>query len=346
MKADHEALWRVLKVVCLCLAIYSVGLLDGPVAYGQNLSIPACKVENLQLNPRHGVQVVVLRDPSGGQEAKFDMTHGGSLVSLRYEGRELLYRRGAGTDVEMYKVRHGKERALKGLSPYWSSFDPDQAGSSMGAPATVVGVACNGTKAMKVFAMMIDAGVDSSFREHPLIAVWKGQISQHFPPGYSTPYAIETHASWVVNPGGTPKYYLKLEQRVVNLRAKNSGTMQWFLKANAPWDLEHKADDPSSCSDKAPCQSKTAPVVAAGRYESAAHRNGLAVVVPTAVWKAKRVYVGKGINPYGGAPVVRKRTFGVVLTRSLEGERAFQFSWYLCAGSWKEARAFAQTLPH
>ena len=142
MKADHEALWRVLKVVCLCLAIYSVGLLDGPVAYGQNLSIPACKVENLQLNPRHGVQVVVLRDPSGGQEAKFDMTHGGSLVSLRYEGRELLYRRGAGTDVEMYKVRHGKERALKGLSPYWSSFDPDQAGSSMGAPATVVGVAC------------------------------------------------------------------------------------------------------------------------------------------------------------------------------------------------------------
>lgn len=32
------------------------------------------------------LQVVVLRDPSGEQEARFDLLHGASLISLRYRG--------------------------------------------------------------------------------------------------------------------------------------------------------------------------------------------------------------------------------------------------------------------
>src|SRR5690242_6664503 len=32
------------------------------------------------------VQVVVLRDPSGEQEARFDLLHGATLISLRYRG--------------------------------------------------------------------------------------------------------------------------------------------------------------------------------------------------------------------------------------------------------------------
>ena len=37
------------------------------------------------------VQVAVLRDPSGEQEARFDLTHGATLISLRYHGKELLF---------------------------------------------------------------------------------------------------------------------------------------------------------------------------------------------------------------------------------------------------------------
>lgn len=346
MKSKREALEgsavRPRPLLAFCVILLVVGV----SASGQTVPSAKCQLKDYQRSPGKFVQVVVLRDPAGQQEAEFDLTHGGSLVSLRYDGRELVFRHGGGSDLEMYRVRNGRERALKGLSPYWSSFDPDQAGSSMGGPATVAGVACQGTRAMKAFAMMIDAGIDSSFRPHPLIAVWKGRVSPHYPPGYSTPFSLETDASWVVNPRGTPKYYLKIQQRVVNIRPQSFGTMQWFVKSAVPWRFEYQTGYPDHCSEKEPCKSETTPVIAAGRYESMAHRGGLAVVVPTTDWKTKRLYLGKRVNAYGGAPVVPRRTVGVVLSRPLSGTEAFQFSWYLCAGSWAQARAFAEALRH
>lgn len=329
-----------------CWKFCFVFLLSGAVAYAQKIPNARCKVEDYQLSPGNKIQVVVLRDPSGEQEAEFDLTHGGSLVSLRYRGKELLYGHSAGAHVEMYKIRHGTEEELKGLSPYWSSFHPDQAGSSMGVPATVAGVACQGEESMQAFAMMVDAGVDSSFRRHPLMGVWKGRLSGHFPPGYSTPYTIETDASWVANPGKTPKYYLRLDQTVVNIRATASGTMQWLLLGTVPWNFDYRTGDPDTCTSKSPCQSSTTPAIAAGRYEDAAHTEGVAVVVPTGGWATNQLYLGGSINAYGGSPVVRKRSFGVVLMHGLAGTTGFHFQWYICAGSWNQAQAFATKLGH
>jgi hypothetical protein len=107
------------------------------------------------------VQVVVLKDPAGEQEARFDLTHGGTLISLRYHGREVTYGKPGGANVSMYIPRRGTEDTLKGLSPYWSALHVDQGGSSMGTTSTVAGVACSGEKTMRAFAMMVDTGVDS-----------------------------------------------------------------------------------------------------------------------------------------------------------------------------------------
>lgn len=333
----------LIRAALMCSLLF---LLAGGMAHAQQIPDVQCKVEDYQLSPGSKVQVAVLRDPAGEQVARFDLTHGANLVSLRYEGRELLYGHGAGAHVEMYKVRHGTEEALKGLSPYWSSFHPDQAGSSMGVPATVAGVACQGERSLRAFAMMIDAGVDSSFRRHPLMGVWKGRLSGHFPPGYSTPYTIETDASWVANSGKTPKYYLRLDQTLVNIRAADSGTMQWLLLGTVPWNFDYRTGDPDTCTSKSPCQSSTTPAIAAGRYEDAAHTKGVAVVVPTGIWSTNKLYLGGSINAYGGSPVVRKRSFGAVLMHALAGMTGFHFQWYICAGSWDQARAFATKLRH
>jgi hypothetical protein len=119
-----------------------------------------------------------------------------------------------------------------------------------------------------------------------------------------------------------------------------------------------------------PCDSRTTRALAAGRYQDAAHSNGVAVVVPTQVWATDRLYLAGSANPEGAAPDGKapdgkaaapqpnpevavsseeapdKRYFGIVLAHSLAGATGFQFTWYVCAGPWDGARTFATTLGH
>jgi len=295
------------------------------------------------------VQVVVLRDPAGEQEARFDLTRGATLISLRYQGQELLFSHSAGANVEMFVFRKDTSEDAKGLSPYWSAFHPSQGGNSMGIPSTVGGVACNGEKSMQAFSMMVDAGVNNSFERSPLHAVWKGELSNSFPPGYSTPYTIQTDASWVPNsdPNGQPKYYLKLHQAVVNYQPKDSGPMEWFLEGAAPWTSVYSAVyKPKNCSEKEPATSETAPLLMAGRYQDSIRNNGFAIVVPTANWATKKAFVLENAEYvkllYGAVWAAPRHTFAVVLSRPLNGLSAFSFDWYVCAGNWDQACKFGE----
>ena len=87
-------------VICLCLM--------AAMARAQKMPDVRCQVEDFPIDvlvswqfqeTLDKVQVVVLRDPAGEQEARFDLTHGATLVSLRYRGKELLYAHGAGACV-------------------------------------------------------------------------------------------------------------------------------------------------------------------------------------------------------------------------------------------------------
>ncbi len=292
------------------------------------------------------VQVAVLRDPAGEQEARFDLRHGGALLSLRYRGQELLYGQSAGASLNLWAPRRGTETELKGLSPYWSSFNPSQGHASMDAPSTVVGVACRGQSAFRSFSMLVDRAVNSSFQKEPLLALWQGKISDSFPPGYSTPFALEQNATWVENPGGTPRYYLRLESSVVNVRPEGTGPLEWFLEGAAPWDAQFQAAFPENCNEKKPCSSAEAPVLAAGRYSDPSRTEGFAIVAAT--WNTSRAFIRENaefvVLAYGAVWAAPRRSFAAVMERPLGGIEANRFTWHICAGAWDLARAFAGRL--
>ena len=291
------------------------------------------------------VQVVVLKDPAGEQEARFDLRHGAALVSLRYRDRELLYGQSAGAGLNLFVPRPGSEAELKGLSPYWSSYNPSQGGSSMDSSANVTGIACQGQRSMRAFAMMVDRAQNSSFQKEPLLALWKGKTSDSLPPGYSTPFAIETNADWVEHPGGSPKYYLQLEQSVINVRPETTGPMEFFLEGAAPWDFQYSSSYPEKCNEKTPCTCNTA-ALATGRYEDEARQHGFAIVAPTAGWNTNRAYIRENsefvVLVYGAVWAAPRHAFAAVLEQALDGIGARRFRWFVCAGSWKQAAAFAQ----
>jgi len=324
-------------------------------ARAQQIPDVRCHVEDYPINVLKywqspevikSVQVVLLEDPTGEQEARFDLTHGGTLISLRYQGREVMFGETAGANVSMYILRHGQEDTLQGLSPYWSTLHPDQGGSSMGTFSSVAGVACRGEKSMRAFAMMVDAAVDSSFQREPLLGVWKGRIGDNFPPGYSTPFAIETAARWVTNPRGSPSYYLQLDQNVISVRPSPPQRIEWSLEGAAPWDDEYASSYPTHCTEKSPCICSEVPAIATGRYHDAAHSVGFATVLPTADWGKSKAFVRENaeyvVLMYGAVWAAPRRVFATVLWHDLEGIKRFHFTWFVCAGRWEQAEAYAR----
>ena len=186
--------------------------------WAQAIPDVSCALEDYPVNTvrawqfpqaQNKVEVVVLKDPTGEQEARFDITHGTSLISLRYKGKEMLFGQSAGASVSLFSLRRSDSPDLKGMNPYWSAFSPDQGDSSMGVTATTTGVACTGQLSLRAFAVMEDRGADNSFQKRALLGVVAGKISANFPPGYSTPFVIETKASWTPNSSGQPKNLLK-----------------------------------------------------------------------------------------------------------------------------------------
>jgi hypothetical protein len=321
-------------VTCLCLCLFAVG------AQAQDAGI-GCRLEDYAIrplvygrvgDPNQKVQVVVLRDPAGEQEARFDLYHGGALISLRYQGRELLYAQEPGASVELivpHQVTEPESKIKFSTFPSSSNYQASQSGISMWQPATTGGVSCHGLDSMRTFTMMIESGDDSSFQADPLVGVWKGRVSDTFPPAYSTPFTLETNASWVENPGHSPRYYLRLGQNVVNVRPWDPGAIEWHLDAAAPWSDQVRAVS-SPCDEKKPCTSASTPAVAAGRYADAGQHSGFATVVPAAGWKTNRIFFTQ--SEHGWA---------TVLTHPLAGVGAFHFDWYICAGDWSPAKEFA-----
>lgn len=153
-------------------------------------------------------------------------------------------------------------------------YNPTQAGANPYWPSTVMGAACNGSGSMNVFSSMLNY-YNLPGSTAPVVSVFGGQLVYD---AYMTPYVIRTYADWVQNPGGSPAYYLRLTEYVINVGGENYG-WSFDLAAYFATNLPAAAGSPSCTTAQSPCTTQEQLPLLGGSYIDASLNNGIAVGV-------------------------------------------------------------------
>jgi hypothetical protein len=291
-----------------------------------------CETTDFVRQPGFPAQAVVLKDPAGEQTVLFDITSGGAIVSLKYQGLEHIWGWNAGAMLQM-AFHHVMPLPYKATSGMAGDYNPTQAGDEFSS-SPVTGVACQGTSSVDIVTMMLDFNTNASLYQHPLLAVWGGRVSSGSPPSYFTPYTLETRASWV--PSGEskgPKYYLRLDERVTHLTKDKIGPFVFDFADYAPWEFAVPATSPEGC----PCSTASTNYVAGGFYTDSDKGSGLAIAMPSTNFKDNML-------SWAFAPDYqwRMQSFHLESHEALDGIISKDFTWYVLVGPWRGALSFAQ----
>jgi hypothetical protein len=287
-----------------------------------------CETTDYAMEPGQVHQAVVLQDPAHQQTVLFDLTEGGAIVSLKYDGIEHIWGYNGGALLQM--AFHHTVTVDKMAGDY----NPTQAGDGS-AMSPVTGVACHGTSSVDIVTMMLDFNHNNAFYQHPLIAVWGGRINNTVPSSYFTPYTLETEASWVRNGGAGPKYYLRLDERFTHLTKEKIGSFTYDFADYEPWEFDVPAISPAGC----PCSTSSTNYIAGGWYRDDVRNVGLAVAMPSSNFKDDKLS-GIFLSDY----MWRNRSFHLEAPQALDGIAVKSFYWYVMVGPWRDALDFAHGL--
>ena len=281
-----------------------------------------CQVTSFTMQPGQVDQALVIRDPAGEQTVLFDLTQGGAIVSLKYQGIEHIWGYNGGGLLQMAFHHEVKVGNLTG------DYNPTQAGDGT-AMSLVTGVACQGTESIDLMAVILDLNHNNSFFDKPLLAVWNGQVSDLSPLSYSTPYGLETRSQWGSNPAGKPKYYLPLDERFTRLADEKVGPFSYDFAVYEPWEFDVGAMSPADC----PCDPSATQHVAGGWYKDESRELGLAVAMPSSNFAHSKV--GGGFN---SDYMWRNRNFHLESSATLDGIASKAFVWYAMVGAYGKMR--------
>jgi hypothetical protein len=245
----------------------------------------AGKVTEFRMQPGQPEQAVILKDSAGEQTALFDMAQGGAIVSLKYRGQEHVWGYNGGGLLQM-AFHNGMTKG-----PWRGDYNPTQAGDGS-AMSPVTGVASRGTSAVTIMTAMLYFNHNNGFYDKPLIAVWDGRVNDMILLSNFSPYTLETRASWVPNPSGTPKYYLKLEERFTHIADEKVGAFGFDFAVYADWSLKKKMVSPQNC----PCDMSKTKYIVGGFYRDDLS-TGLGVAMPARNFSAGRSSGGGGTEP-------------------------------------------------
>jgi len=291
-----------------------------------------CRTTSFARQPGQVDQAVVLQDPARQQTVLFDITAGGAIVSLKYQGLEHIWGNNAGAMLQM-ALHHSMAPPYKASSQQAGDYNPTQAGDEF-SNSPVTGVACHGTSSVDIVTMMLDFNTNASFYQHPLIAVWGGRVNNGTPLSYFTPYILETRASWVRTRGSRgPKYYLRLEQRITHLTKEKIGPFDFDFADYAPWEFDVRAISPKGC----PCATSSTNYIAGGLYRDGAMNVGLAVAIPSSNFPENKVHA-VFLPDYQW----RMQSFHLESREALDGIMSKNFTWYVMVGPWRGALNFAR----
>ncbi len=286
-----------------------------------------CQVTKFEMQPGQADNAVVFKDPAGEQTVLFDITEGGAIVSLRYNNLEHIWGWNGGGLLQMAFHNEMKNGRFTG------DYNPTQAGDGT-AMSPVTGIYCDDAS-VTMMTMMLDFNHNNGAYPKALIAVWDGRMNDTEPPGYFSPYTLETRASWIRNPAGTPKYYLQLNERFTHLADEKIGKFFYDFADYQQWEFGVRAVSPENC----PCPSSSTNYLAGGWYRDEARTVGMAVAMPSSNFpgsKLSPVFTSDYIN--------RNRNFHLGAEEALDGFASKAFVWYILPGSWENALAFARQL--
>jgi hypothetical protein len=313
-------------VVLLTLNLYSQQSVPPPDK--ESIRV-ACQVTDYTMEPGQVDKAVILKDPAGEQTVLFDITEGGAIVSLKYQGIEHIWGYNGGGLLQM-AFHHGtKHGDLVG------DYNPTQAGDGT-AMSPVTGVGCHGTDSIDVLAVILDFDHNAALFDKPILAVWDGRINDDIPLSYSSPYALETRARWVINPAGTPKYYLRLDEQYTHIADEKVGSFGYDFADYEPWEFDVRAISPENC----PCDSSSTKYMAGGWYKGESRSVGLAVAMPSSNFPHGKVSGGFNSDYFW-----RNRNFHLGADEPLDGIATKAVVWYVMVGPWRDALEFAQHVP-
>ncbi len=285
-----------------------------------------CQITNFTMQPGEIDQAIVFNDPANEQTVLFDLTEGGAIVSLKYHDTEYIWGYNGGGLLQMAFHNRRNDGLWEG------DYNPTQAGDGT-SMSPVTGIGGNGKDSIVIITMMLDFNHNNGFYQHPFIAVWGGKIDTHIPTSYFTPYTLETIARWVPNPGGKPKYYLKLEERITHLTNEKIGPFVFDFADYQNWNFDVSAISPENC----PCSSSQTNYICGGWYSDSTHQDGLAIAMPSSNFPNSKVS-----GNFNSDFMWRNRSFHLVSTDSLDGITSKKFEWYVMVGPWNKAMQFSK----
>ncbi len=286
------------------------------------------KLVDFVMEPGELDQAVEFSDPAGEQTVVFNLVQGGAIVSFVYKGIEHTWRYNGGGLLQM--AFHNS----RDDGPWAGDYNPTQAGDGT-SMSPVTGIGGNGKDSLVLITMMLDFNHNNGFYPHPLLAVWGGKVDENIPASYFSPYVLETFAHWVKNPGGEPKYYLRLDERITHLTEEVMGPFAYDFADYQNWEFNVKAISPENC----PCDASKVSYMAGGLYTDNTRKVGLAIAMPSSNFPNSKV--GAGFN---SDYMWRNNSFHLSSVENLDGIASKKFVWYVMAGSWEKALQFSKTI--
>ncbi|HXW15167.1 MAG TPA: hypothetical protein VEN79_11715 [Terriglobia bacterium] len=321
-------LWSVLVLAWALAPVANAQVSSGPM---DKLAVRStCQVTQFEMQPGQKDDAVVLKDPAGEQTVIFDTVEGGAIVSLKYQGVEHIWGWNGGGLLQMAFHNEMKN------GPWTGDYNPTQAGDGT-SMSPVTGIFCQGTDSLTLMTMMLDFNNNNGAYPKALIAVWGGRAVESIPGAYFSPYTLETHAQWVPNPAGEPKYYLKLDERFTHIADEKIGKFSYDFADYGPWEFTERAISPENC----PCAPSATNYLAGGWYRDSTRTFGLAVAMPSNNFPGQKVS-GVFNSDYGW----RNRNFHLGSEEPLDGIQSKALVWYIMPGTWENALKFASQFPH
>jgi hypothetical protein len=190
-------------------------------------------------------QALYLTDPDNEQYAVFSMEYGGMLASLRYKaGGEVLT--GTGTvDPAAKELIWGHHSGAMAQTAMWGgngtynptgSGDLGETGAGRGGP--IYGASCKNGSLLLIYGTTVDFGKNDTTWGTNMNYGRAAALRAGVPVTdmWLTPYSITVTATFVANPLGTPKHYLKLDHYIQNTDTRENMTsgFHWTFALYAP----------------------------------------------------------------------------------------------------------------